>query len=286
MRKIVLFSLVFSWGVLVQTKTPSKAADFSGKWILDISHTKKVPDGLDSYGMSVTQNAHEIKVVTTVRGDIQPEMGPTGTSPQPRARVGPPGGYPGGGEPMGGPGTPAGGVGGPEVPVGGAGTIGGQGVPVGREPITGPQVPVGGAGPMAGPGVSAGGGPMGEGIPGSTEPSGGSGGEARTDRNAPTAVAAFTMYPRSAVYKLDGGESNVQLGDPARTQATAKAAWVKGDKQLKLSLAGNESAERGGEGIAVKEQWRLSKDGEYLLIDRTVRTPGQSTTIHLIFKKQ
>jgi hypothetical protein len=287
MKKLLLASLAFSCGVVfMQAKTPPKSADFSGSWILDMSQTKKVPDGLDGYRMVVTQNTHQLKVQTKLQGNIRPDGSLGETSPPPRARVGPPGGYPGGAGPVAGPGMPVGGIGGPEVPVGGVGTIGGEGLPVDRPPMDGPGVPIGGVGPMAGPGVPVGGGPMGEGIPGSTEPSGGQGGRRGNDRHARTAPLAFTIYPRSAVYKLDGSESQVQLSDPTHAEAMSKAAWMKGHKQLRVSLASGDSGRRSSDGVAVKEQWRLSKDGQHLLIDRTVHTPGQSTTIHLVFNKQ
>jgi hypothetical protein len=286
MKKFVLLCLIFSWGAIsIEAKAPPKTADFTGNWILDMSQTKKVPDGLDTYSMVIKQDARQLNVQTKLQGNLRPDSSPTATSPQTRARVGPPGGYPGGVGPMGGPGMPVGGIGGPEEPVGGGGTIGGQGVPVGPEgPIGGPAMPVGGVGPMSGPGIPVGGGPMGEGIPGSTEPSRGRIG--RNNRHARTAAQAFTLYPRSAVYKLDGSETNVQLGDPTHSEATSKAAWTKGHKELKLSLAGGDSSARNGDGVAVKEQWKLSKDGQHLLIDRTVHTPGRSTTIHLVFNKQ
>jgi hypothetical protein len=101
-----------------------------------------------------------------------------------------------------------------------------------------------------------------------------------------SAALAFSIYPRSAVYKLDGSRTNIQLGDPTHTEAASKGAWMKGHKQLKLSLTGGESSDRSGGGIAVKEQWKLSRDGQCLLIDRTVYTPGGSTTVHLVFNKQ
>ena len=287
MRKVVLLCLVSSFGVIsLHAKTPPKSADFSGTWILDMSQTKNVPDGLDSYRMVVTQDTQHLKVQTKLKGDLRTISSPDETSPQTRARVGPPGGYPGGEGPMGGPGMPAGGVGGPEVPVGGAGTIGGPGVPAGRVgPMGGPEMPVGGVGPMGAPGVPVGGGPMGEGIPGSTELSRAPGGQPHNKGQARAALA-FSISPRSAVYKLNGSDSNVQLRDLSHTEATAKAAWMKGRSQLKLSLAGGESSERSGGGIAVKEQWRLSRDRQRLLLDRTVHTPGGSTTIHLVFNKQ
>jgi hypothetical protein len=36
-------------------------------------------------------------------------------------------------------------------------------------------------------------------------------------------LAALTLYPRTAVYKLDGSESVAQLGGPMQSAATLKA---------------------------------------------------------------
>jgi hypothetical protein len=276
--KPILLCLLLSCGaVYINAKTPPKAADFSGNWILDTAQTKNMPDGLVSYTMAVKQETHHLEVQTRLKGDLRKVGEPDETSPQTRARVGPPGGSPGGGGPMGGPGEPVGGVGGPEVPVGRAGTMGGPGLPVGPAgPVGGPgELPVGGVGPMSGPGVPVGGGPMGEGIPGSTEPSR-EPGETHSKRQTRTALA-FSTYPQTASYQL-GGKSNVRLRDPGHTQATAKVSWTRDRKQLRFSLAGDQ--------VTVKDQWTLSKDGRELLIDRTVHAPGGSTSIHLVFEKE
>ena len=95
-------------------------------------------------------------------------------------------------------------------------------------------------------------------------------------------IAAFKTYPRSAVYKLDGSASTAQLGDRDRSDATAKAEWAKGGKQLKLTLVG-EGAEKSGQ-AELKDEWKL--DGQYLKIDRNVHTPNGSTTVHLVFRKE
>jgi hypothetical protein len=249
MRKLVLLCLALGFCVtFVDAKAPPRPTNFSGNWILDTNQTKNVPDGLESYRMVVTQNAQQLKVQTTLKGDLRPSPNLNGPYPQGRQGSGYPGGYPG---------RMGGGMG----RIGGMGRMGGMGMPGG------------------------GAGPMGEGMPVGTGPSGGAGGQPRNTRRGRTAALAFTVYPRSAAYKLDGSESTAQLGGPMRTDATSKAAWTKGDKQLKLSLAGTGNSDSGG-AINVKEQWKLSKDGQHLLVDRTVHSSNGSTSIHLVFDKQ
>jgi hypothetical protein len=146
---------------------------------------------------------------------------------------------------------------------GGMGRIGGMGMPGGRM-----------------------GGPMSEGTPVGVGTPGGTGGRPRMERHSPGAAAAFTLYPERAVYKLDGSGSSVELGGPMHDNATAKAAWAKGGKQIRLSLAGTGNSEESRGAINVKDQWKLSKDRQHLLVDRTVHTPSGSASIHLVFDKQ
>jgi hypothetical protein len=242
MRKLLAAFLALIFGsVILHAKTPPKPADFAGNWLLDTSQTKNVPQGLESYTMLVTQSPQQLKVQTTLKGDLRPAPNLNGPHSQGGQGTGYPGRYPGR---MG----------------GGMGRMGGMGMPMG--------------------GV---GGPMGEGMPGGVGMPSGGGGRPRMGRQSVRTATAFTYYPKSAVYKLDGSESTAELGGPMHSDATSKAAWVKGNKELKLALTGN--SEDGG-GVNLKEQWKLSKDGEHLLIDRTLRSPNGSKTVHLIFDKQ
>jgi hypothetical protein len=122
------------------------------------------------------------------------------------------------------------------------------------------------------------------GIPGGGGmPGGGSGGRGGDGRGT---VAAYKLYPASAIYKLDGSASSAQLGDPEQTEATSKAEVEKSGEVLKLSLVGSEnSGQRGGK-IQLKEEWRLSPDGKSLRVDRTVKSPVGSGTVHLVFSKR
>lgn len=277
MRKALLFCVALgSVAISLQAKTSPKAVNFSGNWVLDTGQTKNVPDGLSSYTIAVKQNGERLEVQTELKGALRTTASPDETSPQTHASVGPPGGYPGEG-PVGSPRAPVGGIG-PEVPPGRVGAIGGVGVPEGGiGPAGGTGMPAGGVGPIGGPQVPGGaGGPTGEGIPGSTEPSP-QRREQVSNRQARTALA-FSICPRIAFYELAGGKSNVQLRDASHTEATAKATWMKRRNQLVLVLAGGH--------VTLKEQWKFSKDGRDLLIDRTVHTPDGSGSVHLVFEKE
>ncbi len=116
-------------------------------------------------------------------------------------------------------------------------------------------------------------------------PGGGGRGSRPAQERSRGNVAAYSLYPKSAVYKLDGGESTARLGDPGQTDATSKAEWAKNGEVLKLSLVGNDySGQRGGK-VQLKDQWKLSEDGKSLKVDRNVKSPEGSATAHLVFFK-
>jgi len=75
-------------------KTPSKRSDFSGQWNLDFNQTKNPPAGLTAYSVNVSQDQQQLKVGTSVQGNLRLSGG-NGQYP----RRG--GGYPGGGYPGG-----------------------------------------------------------------------------------------------------------------------------------------------------------------------------------------
>jgi len=99
-------------------------------------------------------------------------------------------------------------------------------------------------------------------------------------------VAAYKLYPRSVVYMLDGSEAAAQLGDPEQAAATSKAEWAKNGQVLKLSLLGNEDPGQKGGKIEVKDQWRFSEDGRCLMVDRYIKSPEGSATVHLVFLRK
>jgi hypothetical protein len=180
--------------------------------------------------MVVNQDEQQLKVDTSLQGDLQ------ATPNTPNS-----GGYPGGSS-------------------GGSGRRGGMG------------------GGMGGIGIGIPG--VGMGMPR------GGGGRPRTEGpSSQGSVAAYKLYPQSAVYKLDGSESTAQLGDPEQTNATSKAEREKSGEVLKLSLVGNGDSGQGGRKIQVKEQWKLSEDGKSLKVDRSIKSPEGSATVHLVFLK-
>ena len=237
MKKILLVLLTLAFcSTIVQAKQPSKPTNFSGNWVLSFGQTKNPPAGLQRYSMVVNQDEQQLKVDTSLEGDLQ------ATPNTPNS-----GGYPGGST-GGYPGGRRGGMG------------GGMGMPGG----IGMGMPGGGMG----------------------MPRGG-GGRPRTEGPSSQGnVAAYKLYPQSAVYKLDGSESTAQLGDPEQTNATSKAEREKNGEVLKLSLVGNgDSGQRGGK-IQVKEEWKLSEDGKSLRVDRSIKSPEGSGTAHLVFLKR
>ena len=231
MKKILLVLLTLAFcSTIVQAKQPSKPTNFSGNWVLSFGETKNPPAGLQRYSMVVNQDEQQLKVDTSLQGDLQ------ATPNTPNS-----GGYPGGSS-------------------GGSGRRGGMG------------------GGMGGIGIGIPG--VGMGMPR------GGGGRPRTEGpSSQGSVAAYKLYPQSAVYKLDGSESTAQLGDPEQTNATSKAEREKNGEVLKLSLVGNGDSGQGGGKIQVKEQWKLSEDGKSLKVDRSIKSPEGSATVHLVFLK-
>lgn len=98
-------------------------------------------------------------------------------------------------------------------------------------------------------------------------------------------MAAYRLYPQSVVYNLDGTESKANLRDPDSTEVASKANWAKGGT-LKTSLVGNSDSGRKSGKIQVKDKWKLSEDSQVLTVDRTIKSPGGSNTVHLFFHKQ
>lgn len=250
--KTMPLCLALAFGAaLVPAKAPPKPADFSGKWVLDTSQTKNLPQGLESYSMVVKQDAQQLTVKSSLKGDLKP-MGDL-NGPNPGGQQG--AGYPGG---------PIHGSGG--IGMGRMGRMGGMGMPGGGEA------------------------PMGEGMPGGGLPAGGVGGRggnrgSRGQGKSHGTIAAFVSYPRRAAYKLDGSETSAQLGGPMHTSATLKANWAKNNQVLKMSVDANAYSGMGSD-MLLKDQWKLSKDGESLMVDRSVRSRGGSGTLHLVFHKQ
>lgn len=240
-------------GTLGLAKTPPKPADFSGTWILDASQSKGTPLGLESYRLAVSQNPDEVKVNASLKGDVKEEA----AGINPNGPLGPNG-----------PSQPRG----SSYPGGSIGGIYGRG----------------GIGGMGGVGRAGGETPMGERIPGGLPGNGGgsqTGGSPRQERPHSTA-GAFIFYPATAVFHPDGEATSAQFGGPMHADATLKADWAKNGQELKMSLDGNQYSSPGGGSLDMKDQWKLSKDGKSLMVDRTVRAGRSSSTVHLVFHRQ
>ena len=91
------------------------------------------------------------------------------------------------------------------------------------------------------------------------------------------------MVTPVATYNLDGSTSTMRVEKPIPGSATLKAGWKKNGKQLDLSRV--EDLRGGERTIKVQEQWKLSKDGSDLEVERHVDTPRGSTKIMMIFSR-
>jgi hypothetical protein len=252
-EKTLTIALMLAFcAALAQARTPSKTVDYSGNWKLDFGQTKNPPPGLQEYSMEIKQDGHQLKVDTTLQGDLQPAH----SSRQ----------YPGSG---GGvyPGSAGGGY-----PVGRRGRGGMGGDMGGGMGQIGLPIPGGGGMGMPGGGV---------GMPGG----GGRGGRPRPNSIQEGNPAAYKLYLQTALYNLDGSESTAQFGDQGSTEATSKAEWGR-NGELKFSLVGKDNSGPKTSKIEVKDKWKLSDDGQTLKVDRSVHSAEGSGTVHLIFQKQ
>jgi len=245
-KALPVFCVLVLGSTMLQAKEASKAANFSGEWVLDFGQTKNPPAGLEAYSIVVNQDQQQLKVETSLKGDLK------------ASQEAPNSGYPGSSRG----GRRGGGMG------GGIGGIG-MGMPRGG---------------MGMPG-SGGGMPNDSGMPGGSNGGGGGSGSPHVSSSRGT-VAAYRLYPSNAVYKLDGSESTAPLGDAEQTAATGKTEWTKNGEELKLSLAGDENPEGKGGKVQIKEQWKLSADGQVLTLERSVKAPEGSATVHLVFSKK
>lgn len=260
MNRVILFCLSLTLCCAsAEAKKPPTPANFSGTWVLDFTQSKNLPQGLENYRMVINQNPDKLAVKTSVEGSLNrrrssnaPSVGGEGT------------GYPGGGNPGGYPGG--------EYPGGGnPGGNPGGGYPGGGYPGGGYPGGMGRMGRMGIPGV---------GFPGGRRGGYGGGGGTRVE------AAAFTLYPANAVFSLHGTRSTGKLGGQEQSDATLMASWAKKGKLLTLEMAGDEGSGMGGGQVKIKDQWKFSKDGQSLMVDRSVHTPSGSKTLHLVFYRK
>ena len=61
MKEVLLAFVALTFcATIVQAKEPSKAANFSGNWVLDFDQTKDPPVGLQHYRMVVNQDEQQL----------------------------------------------------------------------------------------------------------------------------------------------------------------------------------------------------------------------------------
>ena len=109
MKKTLPLCLALAFcSTLIQAKNPSQSVDFSGNWVLDFSQTKNPPPGLQGYSIAVIRDGQQLKVQTSLEGELQPSRALSGSYP---GSGGSPGGSPNGrrGRRGGGMGMPGGG---------------------------------------------------------------------------------------------------------------------------------------------------------------------------------
>jgi len=257
---VIILALSLGRPAITAAKDPKSAApaNWSGKWTLDFGQSRNLPSGLDAYRMSVQQGGQELKVETSYEGGLHPVDNANGQSPSRRSGTG--------------------------FPHGSVGVGTGIGIPG-----AGVGYPGGGVGYPRGGTYPGGGHPGGGGYPDdSTGDPGGPGGRAPRNSQKPAraGITAVRMYPPSATYKLDGSAGTAQLGDSEQTEATSRAESSKNGAELKLSLTASGEAGQKGDAIQLKDQWKFSKDGQYLIVDRSVHAPEGSGAVHLVFHRQ
>jgi len=92
------------------------------------------------------------------------------------------------------------------------------------------------------------------------------------------------MISPNVTYYLDGTASTMKVDKPIPGTALLTAAWKKDGKQLDLSK--KESLRGGERSIKVNEQWKLSKDGKVLEVERIVDTPRGSAKAKMFFARE
>ncbi len=241
----------------------AKPTDFSGAWLLDKTRTTDLPPTLESYNLQITQDAQQLTIVTSLRGEVAVRGMGAGRSGGMRGS----GGGRGDGFPSGG--GRGGGSGGGGFPAGGTEGGGGGGFPGGG--AGGP----GGGGGTGGPG--GGGGMGGFSIP----------------KDMVMGMALRSSMPK-ATFSLDGKETVILLeqrqneGIPTGSAGsiTLKASWKKNGKQLELQTARKMKTQQGDRTINAKDKWELSEDGKTLTIKRSVELPMGSEEAKMVFARQ
>ena len=125
--------------------------------------------------------------------------------------------------------------------------------------------------------------PRGGGFPGGRSAGGSGAGAAMGPSMEVMRAMALSMASPVAIYNLDGSPSTLQVEKPVEVSTTLKATWKKHGKQLDLSRVEIFSGKR--KYLKVREQWKLSKDGQTLEVERTINTPRGFGKVKMIFNK-
>ena len=210
-----------------------------------------MPAGLEAYSMAVRQNAQQLKVGTALKGKLSPQTDRT-RQPFPPEQV-------------------------QELPGGLLPNGDGQGNVLGTLTYGWPNASL--------PGVS---GFPGDGPPWKMAPPELEARHPCTQQDRMT-FAAFILYPPNAVYRLDRRKSHTEFGEPRHAPAMSEARWGKGGKILTLSLTGKDALSRTcgmWHWTLLRDRWRLSKNGQELMVERTVGTSVAARRVHLTLRRQ
>jgi len=237
---------------VASAQQPPARANFSGQWVLAAIEAKDMPAGLKAYSMAVSQNAQQLEVRAALKGKLSPETVRT-SQPLPQERA--------------------------------------QKLPGGLLPNGEGQSNVVGTLTYGWPNASL------QGVSGDTSEDGPPWKmappelEARhpcTQQDRMT-FAAFILYPPSAVYMLDRRKSRTEFGGPRHAPAISEARFGNGGKVLTLSLTGKDALSRTcgmWHWTLLRDRWRLSKNGQELMVERTVGTSVAARRVHLTLRRQ
>jgi len=249
MKKLLatgLFAVALATCLYSVRAAQSKTTDFSGVWILDKSKTSDLPPTLESYTLTVAQDAQQLTVETDLKGEIGTRSGAGGQGRGPRGG----GGFPGGGG-----GFPGGGRG------------GGGGFP-------------GGGGPGGGGGFPGGGGPGGGGF---SLPKDVIMGMALR-MTAPKAT--YALDGKETTHQMEARESASSQPPQPGGSIALKASWKKSGKILELQSTRKFETPEGARSMTNKDRWELSEDGQTLTVKRTLDMPMGMEEVKLVFTRQ
>ena len=99
-----------------------------------------------------------------------------------------------------------------------------------------------------------------------------------------TKIAGAAEQGQPFTYKLDGGESSMDITGRMPAKATLKAKWQSDVLELSqdraMSMNGNDFT------VTIKDHWQLSPDGKMLTVHRTTDSPRGTQESKLVFSKK